>query len=175
MGEHESILRLANVQQRATFVRHQLEEHDMPVADAPDDDDVRQTYNFAPGYHGLVYRADVPDYGAGNRHRDREDATEGAAEESEEAPSQLEDVKETRYKIQAMKWGVCTPSNSRSSELKRKAHHGRPGSILDEAQSRLRFRHEDYQRSRRFAEGESRHVEHHEKDQAMHCGSPRLL
>ena len=28
----------------------------MPVADAPDDDDVRETYNFAPGSHGLVYR-----------------------------------------------------------------------------------------------------------------------
>ena len=32
----------------------------MPVDDAPDDhdDSVRQSYNFAPGYRGLVYRAD---------------------------------------------------------------------------------------------------------------------
>jgi hypothetical protein len=40
----------------------------MPVEEAPDDEDVRQSYNFAPGYHGIVYRADVPDYGAGARH-----------------------------------------------------------------------------------------------------------
>ena len=141
---------MANIQQRATFVRHQLEEHNMPVADAPDDDDVRQTYNFAPGYHGLVYRADVPDYGADNRHRGHEDATEGAAE----PPSQLEDVKETKYKLQAMKWGVCAPSYSHSNDLRWKAYRGRPGSILDEAQSRLHFCHEDYKRSRRLSEGE---------------------
>ena len=73
----------------------------MPVAEAPDDDDVRQTYNFAPGSHGLVYRADVPDHGAGRRHRD----VEGAAEGSEESHD-LEDPKETRYKLQAMKWGL---------------------------------------------------------------------
>lgn len=73
----------------------------MPVAEAPDDDDVRQTYNFAPGSHGLVYRADVPDHGAGRRHRDGE----GAAESNDE-PLDLEDPKETRYKLQAMKWGL---------------------------------------------------------------------
>jgi putative SOS response-associated peptidase YedK len=34
----------------------------MPVAEAPDDDgNVRQSYNFAPGYHGLVYRAEAPE------------------------------------------------------------------------------------------------------------------
>jgi putative SOS response-associated peptidase YedK len=45
-----------------------LEDDDMPVYDAPDDDAAgspRQSYNFAPGYHGIVYRADVPDWGAG--------------------------------------------------------------------------------------------------------------
>ena len=35
----------------------------MPVEEAPDDDEVRQSYNFAPGYHGLVYRADTSDTG----------------------------------------------------------------------------------------------------------------
>ena len=71
----------------------------MPVADAPDDDDVRETYNFAPGNHGLVYRADVPDYGSGDRlHEDPTD---------QEGPStQNEDPKETRYKLQSMKWGL---------------------------------------------------------------------
>ncbi|KAF2659912.1 DUF159-domain-containing protein [Lophiostoma macrostomum CBS 122681] len=43
---------------RPSEVRHQLEQLHMPVNEAPDDEGVRQTYNFAPGYHGLVYRAD---------------------------------------------------------------------------------------------------------------------
>jgi len=35
----------------------------MPTQDdGPEEDDYRQTYNFAPGYYGLVYRADDPDY-----------------------------------------------------------------------------------------------------------------
>ncbi|MCJ1251616.1 hypothetical protein MMC30_008851 [Trapelia coarctata] len=88
---------------RATFVRHQLQEHDMPVAEAPDDDDLRQTYNFAPGYHGLVYRADVPDYGGGPHHNDHASAGEA---EGPSAPAPTEPVEETRYKLQAMKWGL---------------------------------------------------------------------
>ncbi|KAL8933270.1 MAG: hypothetical protein Q9216_006441 [Gyalolechia sp. 2 TL-2023] len=89
---------------RATFVRHQFQEHGMPVEDAPEDDDVRQTYNFAPGNRGLVYRADVPDWGAGgNRHGPREN---DEATEEEEYSAVIEDPKETRYKLQAMKWGL---------------------------------------------------------------------
>lgn len=45
-----------------------LEDDDMPVYDSPDDEaegSPRQSYNFAPGYYGVVYRADVPDWGAG--------------------------------------------------------------------------------------------------------------
>lgn len=78
----------------------------MPVEDAPDDDDVRQTYNFAPGSHGLVYRADVPDYGAGQRHRHSQGCGDEASDEANDASSLIEDPKETRYKLQAMKWGV---------------------------------------------------------------------
>ena len=78
----------------------------MPVADAPEDDEVRQTYNFAPGSHGLVYRADVPDYGAGNRHRRQEQSNEDGSNEEVEDPAQMEDPKETKYKLQVMKWGV---------------------------------------------------------------------
>ena len=75
----------------------------MPVADAPDDDDVRQTYNFAPGSHGLVYRADVPDHGAGRRHQEAVGA-EGS-NDGTGAPD-MEGPKETQYKLQAMKWGL---------------------------------------------------------------------
>lgn len=51
----------------------------MPVDEAPDDEGEgapRPSYNFAPGYHGIVYRADVPDWGAGPR---REAKAKGAA------------------------------------------------------------------------------------------------
>lgn len=92
--------------QRAAFVRHQLQEHGMPVADAPDDDDVRETYNFAPGNHGLVYRADVPDYGSGGRPHDNDQLPEDAANQTEVPSTRLEDPKETRYKLQSMKWGL---------------------------------------------------------------------
>ncbi|KAL8635998.1 MAG: hypothetical protein Q9228_006560 [Teloschistes exilis] len=91
---------------RASFVRHQFQEHDMPVEDAPEDEDVRQTYNFAPGSHGLVYRADVPDSGAGgSNHRGQGTADEGNAEQIE-ATGEAEGLKETKYKLQAMKWGL---------------------------------------------------------------------
>lgn len=78
----------------------------MPVEEWPEDDDVRQTYNFAPGNHGLVYRADVPDYGAGGRsHDDGQDA--GDTEKEKEGPGPaIEDPKEMTYKLQSMKWGL---------------------------------------------------------------------
>ncbi|KAL9043835.1 MAG: hypothetical protein Q9214_002989 [Letrouitia sp. 1 TL-2023] len=85
---------------RAAFVRRHLQEHNMPVDEAPDDDDVRQTYNFAPGYHGLVYRADVPDYGAGERRHGQGASNQEGEEREDEGP------KETRYKLQSMKWGL---------------------------------------------------------------------
>lgn len=79
----------------------------MPVYDAPEDDDVRQTYNFAPGNHGLVYRADVPDYGAGDQRR--AEVEDEDAEDRNLGP-QVEDPKETRYKLQSMRWGKSSKS-----------------------------------------------------------------
>ena len=102
----------------------------MPSREAPDDDQVRQTYNFAPGYHGIVYRADVPDYGAGQRAKDggQHDRDKASLQEDEamnEATAAVEnsqmteeeqlnrvaadvesDPKSTGYKLQAMKWGL---------------------------------------------------------------------
>lgn len=79
----------------------------MPVADAPADDDdqgPRQSYNFAPGYHGIVYRADVPDWGAGPRsHKHGDSAPE---EDSESVSKGVEGEGETQYKLQSMKWGL---------------------------------------------------------------------
>ena len=96
----------AEFAKRASFVRHQLQQHNMPVDDAPEDDDVRQTYNFAPGNHGLVYRADVPDYGTGRRQDESRDVSEDNPDPGvENDHAGLESSKETRYKLQAMKWG----------------------------------------------------------------------
>ena len=78
----------------------------MPVEEWPEDDDVRQTYNFAPGNHGLVYRADVPDYGAGVGHHNGEEDGEDNSHEQATTSTVIEDPKETKYKLQSMKWGL---------------------------------------------------------------------
>ena len=104
--------------QRAAFVRSQLEEQDMPVADAPDDDDVRQTYNFAPGNHGLVYRADVPDYGGGARPYDDGSAPDADGNDRQASTDRTQsDVPGvTRYKLQSMKWGLVPFWTKRNPE-----------------------------------------------------------
>lgn len=79
----------------------------MPVFEAPEDNDEgapRQSYNFAPGYHGIVYRADTPDWGAGPRqHSKGEEPQERSAAEAEEEEEQAGEV---RYKLQSMRWGL---------------------------------------------------------------------
>ncbi len=81
----------------------------MPVDDAPEDDQVRETYNLAPGNHGLVYRADVPDYGAARRHQRQEQATETVTsnDDIDTDTGPIENPQQTKYKLQPMKWGAC--------------------------------------------------------------------
>ncbi|KAF2020958.1 DUF159-domain-containing protein [Aaosphaeria arxii CBS 175.79] len=79
----------------------------MPVDEAPDDDAVRQTYNFAPGYHGLVYRADGPDHGGSYAAEKRGEPDETSKSgESEQVSSSQEKLDDTRYMLQSMKWGL---------------------------------------------------------------------
>lgn len=78
----------------------------MNVDDAPDDDAVRQSYNFAPGYYGLVYRADVPDYGAGPRKQQEDEENHEAVESEVEEDHHHTADDEKHYKLQAMKWGL---------------------------------------------------------------------
>lgn len=85
----------------------------MHVDEAPEDEDgVRETYNFAPGYHGLVYRAEGP--GHGEQKEGREDVS--SERQQEELSTQMgkdvassdvssKDHKDTKYKLQAMRWG----------------------------------------------------------------------
>src|SRR5436305_4202155 len=93
-------------------MRYHLQQQGLRVDDAPDDDVARETYNFPPGAIGLVYRADVPDYGI----RDEEAANDGDAPTadraqaepapSDEAPKSFQSNKEYRYHLKAMKWGL---------------------------------------------------------------------
>lgn len=88
-----------------------LEELFMPVEEAPEDEDVRQSFNFAPGYHGLVYRADTPDSGAGSRpHEDGAQQPDGHRDnDKQRGKANLSGGPETstvHYKLQAMKWGM---------------------------------------------------------------------
>lgn len=95
----------------------------MPVNDdGPDDDDYRQTYNFAPGYYGLVYRADAPDHhtqasqhtsGPDEPPPDGEAPAEKEYHASDDAPQDAEHISSSSktltaptYKLQPMKWGL---------------------------------------------------------------------
>ncbi|KAG4435875.1 hypothetical protein IFR05_008641 [Cadophora sp. M221] len=93
---------------RPQQVRAYLEDAQMPVYDAPADDAddaPRQSYNFAPGYHGLVYRADTPDQGAGPRQY-KKSGEEAIEDDANEAPDDSTEQGEVRYKLQSMKWGL---------------------------------------------------------------------
>lgn len=71
----------------------------MAVSDAPEDDGdnaPRQSYNFAPGYYGAVYRADTPDHGAGPTPGSGDDAGQASHKEAQKI----------NYKLQSMKWGL---------------------------------------------------------------------
>ena len=98
---------------RPSEVRSRLVSQNMPVDDAPEDDadgPLRQSYNFAPGYHGLIYRADTTGrHGDGNEDGgDGQDGGEPSPKKSNQTRPSAEGVatKETKYKLQAAKWGL---------------------------------------------------------------------
>ncbi|KAK2625782.1 hypothetical protein QTJ16_005094 [Diplocarpon rosae] len=101
---------------RPQQVRAYLEDGHMPVNEAPEDDAEnapRQSYNFAPGYYGLVYRADTPDHGAGPLQRkngEGESTEKGATDAPASEPPQV------RYKLQSMKWGLVPFWTKRNPE-----------------------------------------------------------
>ncbi|KAF9891982.1 hypothetical protein FE257_002946 [Aspergillus nanangensis] len=105
------------------FVRHRLQEQGMQVDEAPQDDEVRETYNFAPGYNGVVYRAAVPtcyshaEEQAGNEktsptspgEEEKEDTGATATHRAEDVANgeeQQTDSKTPKYKLQSMRWGL---------------------------------------------------------------------
>jgi putative SOS response-associated peptidase YedK len=103
-------MRLTPDPQRLAYIQQQLQERGMQVDEVPDDDDVRETYNFAPGSFGAVYRADIPEA----QTRSKGDA-EAGQEQTEDAPEQVVQEKKDdhtpsavhpKYKLQSMKWGL---------------------------------------------------------------------
>ncbi|KAI1133352.1 hypothetical protein F5Y10DRAFT_86450 [Nemania abortiva] len=129
---------------RPSQILRMLRDDNMPAYEAPDDPDEdigendgsgiggsggsggsggyegpRQSYNFAPSYRGVVYRADVPDWGAGPRSKRSGQASKDA--DTDHGPPSAYDTgiekqhKKTyeqpnngnmRYKLQTMKWGL---------------------------------------------------------------------
>ena len=82
----------------------------MQVDEAPDDDEIRETYNFAPGNFGAVYRADVP-----KKHRSGPGEAAGEEQgsdhnethdENDKTVDQAENKSNPKFKIQSMKWGL---------------------------------------------------------------------
>ena len=136
---------------RAAFVRHRLRQDNMQVDEFAEDDETRETYNFAPGYNGLVYRANVPDTGARTQEQDSgeqgsqqdnagsnvEDAKsiEETKQKGDAVATQHSDEDNTKFRLQAMRWGTAAPNWLNSNSL---IDFARTDSVLDQAQSRLR-------------------------------------
>ncbi|KAL4725085.1 hypothetical protein ACLX1H_007231 [Fusarium chlamydosporum] len=91
---------------RPSQIRRLLEDDGLEVDDAPDDTGdgaPTNSYNFAPGYQGVVYRADTPDRG-GIRQDDRQDYHQEIRKASTQEIKTPEHS--TSYRLQSMKWGL---------------------------------------------------------------------
>ncbi|PKY07452.1 DUF159-domain-containing protein [Aspergillus campestris IBT 28561] len=86
---------------RMAYVRNRMQQQGLPVDQAPDDDDVRETFNFAPGNNGAVYCAQLPSPAPSDNAR------EPAEHEPEQHETEQNAEKDSpTYKIQSMKWGL---------------------------------------------------------------------
>ncbi|KPM44650.1 hypothetical protein AK830_g1933 [Neonectria ditissima] len=95
--------------QRPSQIRQMLEDDDMAVEDAPQDegdDAPRSSYNFAPSYHGIVYRAETPDRGSGPHPSQQQTDTDGADDTSDGPALSSTGADPVKYKLQTMKWGL---------------------------------------------------------------------
>jgi putative SOS response-associated peptidase YedK len=110
---------------RPSQVRQRLADIDMPAEEAPDDDDeqIRQSYNFAPGYHGLIYRAATNDRGTDatpleEQTRDESGEPSPKKVKLSRPPSSKDSsaIKPTKYKLQGAKWGLIPFWTKRSPD-----------------------------------------------------------
>ncbi|RAK76090.1 SOS response-associated peptidase [Aspergillus fijiensis CBS 313.89] len=110
---------------RMNFVRRRLQEQGMPVDEVPDDDEVRETYNFAPGNNGAVYRVDTASIGVAEHEPEHEHEQQHGPPEQDDnetptnpqqdpttttthpsSPDKQKVSNRPRYKIQSMRWGL---------------------------------------------------------------------
>ncbi|RSL70839.1 hypothetical protein CEP54_001536 [Fusarium duplospermum] len=101
---------------RPSQIRRMLEEDGLDIDDAPEDEGdgtPRNSYNFAPGYHGIVYRANTPDGGAGHQARGNEKQQHVETNDLTEQAASSEQVK---YKLQSMKWGLIPSWTKRNPD-----------------------------------------------------------
>lgn len=98
-------------------MRQRLADVGMEADETPPDDDqrLRQTHNFAPSYHGLIYRANTSHSDEGHNEEAGEDGPADGepspkkAKLSQTASSASVDgraTQQTKYKLQAAKWGL---------------------------------------------------------------------
>ncbi|KAL5001552.1 hypothetical protein BDV10DRAFT_8494 [Aspergillus recurvatus] len=87
---------------RMNFIRRRMQEQGMPVDEAPEDDEIRETYNFAPGNIGAIYRADILDH----NHDAEPHSDQGQTDSTEIASSETDSSCPVQYKLQGMKWGL---------------------------------------------------------------------
>ncbi|KAF9764415.1 hypothetical protein IL306_002817 [Fusarium sp. DS 682] len=100
------------MQMRPSQIRQMLEEDGLEVDDAPEDagdDAPRSSYNFAPGYRGVVYRASMPDQSAARQGEGREDEKDAPQESAHQKDS-------VKYKLQSMKWGLVPSWTKRNPD-----------------------------------------------------------
>ncbi|KAJ9422207.1 hypothetical protein QL093DRAFT_2577683 [Fusarium oxysporum] len=89
-------------EKRPSQIRQMLEEDGLEIDDAPEDvgdGAPRSSYNFAPGYHGVVYRASTSD-----QNTTREDEPREKQNDATQDPKYPKDY--IKYKLQSMKWGL---------------------------------------------------------------------
>ncbi|KAM0252969.1 hypothetical protein ACHAP5_000832 [Fusarium lateritium] len=97
---------------RPSQIRQMLVDDGLEVDDAPEDtgdDAPRNSYNFAPGYHGVVYRADTSNRGAERNDENHDNQADGMVK-----PTQPKDHPE--YKLQSMKWGLIPSWTKRNPD-----------------------------------------------------------
>ncbi|WZH43449.1 DNA-directed rna polymerase iii subunit rpc1 [Fusarium acuminatum] len=98
---------------RPSQIRQMLVDDGLEVDDAPEDTGdaaPRNSYNFAPGYHGVVYRADTSDRGAEHNNENRDNQADDTTEST-----QPKDHPE--YKLQSMKWGLIPSWTKRNPDF----------------------------------------------------------
>ncbi|OJJ74646.1 hypothetical protein ASPBRDRAFT_193356 [Aspergillus brasiliensis CBS 101740] len=98
-----------------TFIRRRLQDQGHQVDDASPDEDVRETYNFAPGNSGAVYLAATNMYPT-SHHQDEpadssqpttdKEVTEIATEAGEADEGKEKNAHDTKYMLKSMRWGL---------------------------------------------------------------------